>query len=384
LKAKVGISAPDKYTLVVHLVSPQPWFVQQVAHTSFLAVNKTAVEKFGKRWTEPGNIVTDGPFKLAVWKHDSEIDLAKNTAWRGAKSVHLTRVDGKMITDGNTALQAYQTGALDVNLNLPTAQLPQLKTTPDYQQYAALGTYYYGFNVKQVPDVHERRALSLAIDRQAIIDNIAQADQKPATGFTPAGIAGFPQLNPKSPWLPAHADLTRAKAELAKATNPVKTVNLYINDSPGHKDIAVAVQAQWQKLGVNAKIKVLQWAQFLQFLGPPPNSAVGAFRNGWIADYPDAYNFLSLWTCKSGNNNTNWCSPAYDALVKKAITTADTQARYGIYRQLEEMLLGPAGAVPISPIYFYTYTALVNPNLQATFSINSMDSIDLSKVVVQG
>jgi oligopeptide transport system substrate-binding protein len=382
LRSKVGISAPNDYTLVVKLVSPQPWFLQQLAHPSFLAVNKSNTVKYGKKWTEAANIVTDGPFKLAVWKHDQEIDLVKNPAWRNASSVHLTRVNGKMITDGNTGLQAFKTGALDVDLTLPTAQIPQLKKTPEYQLYPALGTYYYGFNVKNIPDVHQRRAMALAVNQEEIIKNIAQADQLPATGFTPKGIAGFPTLNPNSPYLAANGNMAKAKAEMAKAVNPKKDINLYINDSPGHKEIAVAIQSYWQQLGIKSTIKVQQFAQYLQFLGPPPNSDVDVYRLGWIADYPDAYNFLSLWTCKSGNNNTNYCDPAYDALANKAIKTANTQARYNVYKQMEAKLFGPQGAVPLIPIYFYTFTSLEKTWIKGSFSINPMNDTDLTKVVV--
>ena len=191
LKAKVGISAPDKYTLKVQLTSPQPWFIQQVAHHSFLAVNKSAVEKWGEKWTQPGHIVTDGPFKLAVWKHDAEIDLAKWNGWRDAKSVKLTRANGKIITDGTTAVQSFDAGEVDVNTTgIPPADLPRLKTKDTYQNYPALGTYYYGLNVKNVP-LQERKALAFAIDRKEIIDNIAQADQVPATSFVPKGMTEF-------------------------------------------------------------------------------------------------------------------------------------------------------------------------------------------------
>ena len=92
LRAKVGLKALGRYSLRIQLTSAQPWFVQQLSHTSFLPVNKAAVTKHGKKWTEPGNIVTNGPFKLASWRHDASITLVKNTKWRGAKSVKLTRI----------------------------------------------------------------------------------------------------------------------------------------------------------------------------------------------------------------------------------------------------------------------------------------------------
>ena len=114
--ARQGRREGDRpHTLQVKLTSAQPWFVQQVAHTSFLAVNKKAVEQFGDKWTEAKNIVTDGPFKLAHWQHDSRIDLVKNPDWRNANEVSLERVNGRMISDGTTAVQAFEAGEVDVD-----------------------------------------------------------------------------------------------------------------------------------------------------------------------------------------------------------------------------------------------------------------------------
>jgi oligopeptide transport system substrate-binding protein len=382
LKAKVGIKATDKYTLQVQLTSPQPWFVQQAAHHSFLAVNKKAVEKFGAKWTEAANIVTDGPFKLTKWAHDSELDLAKWDGWRDAKDVHLTTVKGRMITDGTTAVQAYEAGEIDVNPNLPTEEISRIKSTPDYQQYPGLGTYYYGFNTKNITDVNQRRAMSLAIDRQSIIDNIAQADQVPATGFVPKGMPGFDQIHSDSPWAESTADLAKAKELMAKVQNPKKDITLILNDSPGHREIAVAIQAAWKELGITTKIKTQEWAQFLEFLGPPPDKSVDVYRLGWIGDYVDAINFLELWTCKSGNNNSNFCSPQYDQLVAKARQTQDNGKRNGLYQQREDMLVSQNGDMPIMPIYWYTYIQQERPSVQDSWNLNLLDQTDLTKVLV--
>ena len=124
LRNKVGVKALDPHTLQVKLTSPQPWFVQQVAHTSFLAVNPKTVEKYGDKWTEAKNIVTDGPFKLASWQHDSRIDLVKNADWRNANDVSLERVNGRMISDGTTAVQAFEAGEVDVTASLPAGRDP--------------------------------------------------------------------------------------------------------------------------------------------------------------------------------------------------------------------------------------------------------------------
>jgi oligopeptide transport system substrate-binding protein len=386
LADKVGVSAPDDYTLVVKLTSPQPWFIQQASHHSFLAVNQAAVEQFGDKWTEPQNIVTDGPFKLAKWEHDAEIDLVKNDAWRDAADVSLTSIPGKIIVDGTTRVQAFESGEIDAldGGGLPPDEIARLKDTPEYESYPALGTYYYGFNIKNISDIHERRALSLAVNRQEIIDQIAQADQIPATGMSPKGISGFDTINPDSPWTPAAGDINQAKDELSQAANPKTDINLFFNDSPGHKEIATAVQAQWKELGINTTLKQQEWAQYLEFLGPPPNDAVDVYRLGWIYDYPDAINGLDLWTCDSGNNNTNYCDKSYDDLVAQARQTPDDSARYDIYAQLEDKLFGQDGALPILPIYWYTYPNLEKLSIKDTFNINPLDQFDLTQVVVKG
>jgi oligopeptide transport system substrate-binding protein len=382
LADKMGVKAVDDKTLEVKLTTPQPWFIQQAAHHSFLAVHRATVEKFGDKWTEAKNIVTNGPFKLAAWQHNSTIDLVKNEQWRDAKSVKLTRVNGRMITDGTTAVQAYEAGELDVNDTIPPEEIPRLKDTEDYQQYPGLGTYYYGVNVKNIPDVNQRRAMSVAINRREIIDNIAQADQLPTTGFTPKGMPGFDTINPNSPFQPENGDLAQAKELMAKVKNPKKDINLLLNDSPGHKEIAVAVQAAWKELGLKVTIKQQEWAQFLEFIGPPPDKSVDVYRLGWIGDYVDAINFLELWTCKSGNNSTNFCDKSYDQLVEKARRTEDDDARYKVYAQLEQILGGPNGSMPVLPIYWYTYVAQERPNIEG-LDTNLLNQTDLTGVEVK-
>jgi oligopeptide transport system substrate-binding protein len=386
LAAKVGVEAPDDTTLVVHLTSAQPWFIQQSAHHSFLAVHKATVEKFGDKWTEPQNIVTDGPFMLKKWEHEAEIDLVKNPNWRDAKDVKLASIPGKIIVDGTTKVQAFESGEVDAldGGGLPPDEIARLKETPEYENYPALGTYYYGFNMKNVTDIHERRALSLAINRREIIDQIEQDDRLPATGMTPKGMPGFDTINPNSPWTPENGDLDQAKSELSQAASPKTSINLFFNDAPGHKEIATAIQAQWSELGIKSTLKQQEWAQYLEFLGPPPNNAVDVYRLGWIYDFPDAINGLELWTCDSGNNNTNFCDKNFDALVAKAKETTDDNARWEVYGQLEDMLFGQDGALPITPITWYTFPNLEKQSVKDSFFISPLDQIDFTKVVVKG
>jgi oligopeptide transport system substrate-binding protein len=381
----VGVTAVDDTTLQVELTSEQPWFIQQAAHHSFLPVHQATVEEFGDNWTDPENIVTNGPFMLDSWEHEASINMVKNPDWRDADSVSLERIDGPIIVDGTTRVQAFEAGEIDAldGAGLPPEEIERLKTESYYEQYPALGTYYYGFNTKNI-GLAERKALSLAINRKIITDEIDRTGRSQATGMTPEGVSGFDVINPNSPWLPPEGDIEQAKAMLAEEPNPDTEINLFHNDAPGHPEIAVAVQDMWKELGIETTIKAQEWAQYLEFLGPPPNKAVDVYRLGWIYDFPDAINGLELFTCDSGNNNTNWCNKDYDALVEEARKTPDDEARYDLYRQMEGIMFDEDGEVPITPIMWYTYPNLENDAVRDTFFISPLDQIDFTKVVVTG
>jgi oligopeptide transport system substrate-binding protein len=385
LKNKVAIKATDDQTLKVTLTSEQPWFIQQSAHHVFLPVNRKAVEASPEQWTRPQNIVTNGPFKVESAQPSASITLVKNDDWRDAANVKLTRVEGKIIVDGTTAVQSFEAGEVDaLDEQLPSEEIARLKDTPEYELYTGLSTSYYGFNNKQITDIHQRRAMSLAVNRQEIIDNITQANEIPAKGFTPEGMPGFDEvIGEGSPWTPAEGDMEKAKAEMAKATKPVKNVTVFTNESPPNEDVAVALQSMWKELGINSKIKVMEWQQYLEMLGPPPPNSVDLYRLGWVGDFVDDINFLELWTCDSGNNNANFCDKSFDALVAKAKQTPDNAKRYEIYKQLEEKLTGENGALPFIPLWSGTYNNLERETLKDTFDINLLDQVDLTKVEIK-
>jgi oligopeptide transport system substrate-binding protein len=379
LRARVGIKAIGRYTLRIQLVSPQPWFIQQLSHTSFFPVHKATVTRHGKNWTEPGNIVTNGPFKLASWRHDASITLVKNTKWRNARSVRLSRIVQPIIVDGTTATNAFSAGNVDISTTgIPPADIPKWKKTRFFKVYKAIGTYYYGFNVRNISDVNQRRAMAFATDRYQITRYITQAGQVPARGFTPISISGGPTIV-KNATMPAKANRARARQFMSRVRNPKRDVKLFMNNSPGHIKIATAVQAMWKELGLDVTLRVMEWAQYLQFLGPPPNADVDVYRLGWIYDYPDAHNGFVLWTSDSGNNNTNWKNAAYDRLLKQAERTPNTAKRVALYQRLENILTGPQGQLPIMPIYWYVYTALVKDGVKGFF-IDPTNHWDYTKV----
>ena len=212
LADKVGVKAVDDQTLEVKLTSPQPWFIQQAAHHSFLAVNRKAtVEQFGTSGPRPQNIVTNGPFKLAVVGAQLRIDLVKWDEWRDADDVTLTRVNGRMITDGRPPCRRSRPARSTSRRRCRPRRSPGSRRPRTTSSTRASAPTTTASTSKNIPDVNQRRAMSLAINRREIIDNIAQADQLPATGFTPEGMPGFDAINPNSQWLPENGDMEQAK-----------------------------------------------------------------------------------------------------------------------------------------------------------------------------
>jgi oligopeptide transport system substrate-binding protein len=384
MRDKVGVKALDDRRLEVKLTSAQPWFLAQMAHISFMAVHRATVEQFGDKWTEPENIVTNGPFRLTAWAHSESLTLEKWPEWRDAASVRLERIDARIINAHTTALQAFEAGEVDACLEdacLPAQEVERLKGTEDYVKGPALATEYFGFNVKNVPDVNQRRAMAFAIDRTSLVENVLKADDTPATSFSPKGIPGFDVIG--QDFLTVTADIDRAKEFMAKATNPKRSINLYYpNALAGGKELAVATQAMWGELGIETTIRGMEWAQFLEFIGPPPNDSVDVHLVSWVGDYVDDINFLELGTCESGNNSTNFCDPNYDKLLEQARKTQDDAARFKLYAQAEDILTGPSGEFPYVPIYWDAI-----PTLRKTYvknwGANLLDQYDFRPVFIE-
>jgi oligopeptide transport system substrate-binding protein len=385
LRDAVGVKALDDSTLEVKLTSPQPWFIQQMAHHSFLAVHKETVEQYGEKWTEPENIVTSGPFKLTAWEHEASMTLEKWEGWRNADSVKLTKIDGRMIQDATTALQAFEAGEIDACLDaatcISTDEIDRLKGTPDLEIFPGLAVQYVGVNVKNVPDANQRRALALAVDRETIVESVTKAGETPATSFTPKGIPGFDVI--AQDFLPTTADLDQAKELLARAEQPKMQLTLFANDDSTAKDIAVALQDMWSELGIKTTIKTQEWAQYLEFIGPPPNKAVDAYYIGWVGDYVDAINFLELAECGSGFNSSNFCDPQFDEILEEARATFEDEARYELYGQAETRLTGPEGGMSYIPLFWLTYPILRDERVKG-WEPNLLDQFDFTKVSITG
>jgi oligopeptide transport system substrate-binding protein len=378
LRDKVGVIAIDDYTLRVRLRSPQPWFPQQVVHQAFLAVHRPTVERFPRTWTDPKHIVTNGPFRLASWTHDKSLVLVKDEGWRDANDVWLDRVVFPVIPDAAATYQAFRRGAVDATAGDLAALADQIPAgSREKATYPLPLTFYYGFNLKNIPDLNQRRAMAFAIDRQALSKALG-ALLLPATAFIPPGMPGFDRI--AGDFLPQMTDLEKARAYMQRARNPKRRITLFLNDAPDIARTGEIARESWGRIGIETKIKILEWAQFLDAVGPPPRSDVDVVHMGWIADYLDPYNFFQILSCDSENNNWNFCDPAYERLVRQASRTPDPESRYPIYAQLEARITGPRGLLPIIPVHWSTINTLEEPSIRGTFNVDPLFYVDLTAV----
>jgi oligopeptide transport system substrate-binding protein len=353
--SQVGVKALDDKTLEVKLENPTPYFLELTAFRTYFPVNKKVVEANPKWANEAATHVGNGPFKIESWEHKSKLVLVKNENYWDKDAVKLDRIEFSMVEDENTELSMFENGELDwagaPMSDLPTDARPALKQSGKMITEPIAGTYWYKFNTEKPPfnNVKIRKAFAYAINRQAIIDNITQADQKPAMGAVPPSMALKPDGYFKD------NDVETAKKLLAEGMkelgiSKLPPITLSYNTSEGHKKIAEAIQDQWKKsLGVEVKLENKEWKVYLEDLHQ------GKFqigRMGWLGDFNDPINFLELYKDKDGgNNDTRWEHPKFKELLNKSAVEPDPEKRKAILAEAEAILMDE---MPIAPIYFYT------------------------------
>lgn len=362
----VGVRAADDYTLVVELVEPIPHFLQLLDHHSFYPVHPGSVlrhgamDERGTRWTRPGNLVGNGPFRLADWRMNRILTLERNPHYHGAVRVRLNGIRFYPVQVASTEERMYRAGQLHATFRVPTEKIAvyrerdpaSLRITP------YLGSYFYRFNVGVPPldDVRVRRALALAVDRDQIVRRITLGGQQPTGTLTPPGTAGY------TPPAGIGLDTDAARSLLAAAGFPggrgFPELELMFNSDELHRKIATAVQQMWRReLGIHVALTSQDW-KVQQSRESQRHYQIS--RASWIGDYVDPTTFLDLFRSGGGNNRTGWRSATYDALLDEAALAADPAARHHLLRRAEALLLEEA---PILPLYIYTQVRLVSPRL---------------------
>ncbi|MCY9216596.1 peptide ABC transporter substrate-binding protein [Bacillus haynesii] len=366
----VGVKAVNDKTLKVELEKPTPYFTELTAFYTYMPVNKKVAEKNAKWYTNADeNYVSNGPFKMAKWKHGGNIVLEKNDQYWDKDAVKLKKINMAMVNDPNTGLNMYKKGELDF-VGQPVDQIstdaiPSLKKEGlKIDPFAAV--YLYKFNTEAAPlnNVNIRKALTYAINREAIVKNITQAEQLPAMGLVPPAVHGFES---NEGYFKDH-DVDKAKEYLEKGlkelglkkATDLPKITLSFNTDEAHQKIAQAVQEMWNKeLGVDVELGNEEWNVYIDKLHAG-NYQIG--RLGWTADFNDGMNFLETYRDKEGgNNDTNWENAKYKELLKKASTESDSAKRIELMKEAESIIMDE---LPIAPIYFYTMPYLHDESLK--------------------
>lgn len=381
----VGIRAIDDYTLEIDAVAANAFVPSIFGMWMAMPQLQEVVEMYGDEWTEAGNYPSFGPFALKEWLHDESITLTANPFWAGNEWIPQPEIDTVtwLMLPSTAQLAAYEAGDLDVVTSLPLDAMDRIRANPVLSEELNIGydtcSYYYGFNTAKEPldNVHLRRALSFAIDRQSIVDNVTKGGQIPAQWFSRPGLAAAPTLE-SHPDLGIWFDVEKARAELALAleadgiSDPSEwqPITLMHNNGNMHSKVAWSIVQMWsQTLGISVNILAHPWTKYQAII---QNETPHIFKGSWCADYLDAHNYNSdVWHSTSSFNYTNWTRKEYDNLVDTAVTLSDTEERRKLYARAENILVHQDAA--ISPIYWYTNVQMTKPHVSRTFSVLFQD-----------
>ena len=427
--AKLNVEAPDDKTIVVTLNNAVAYWNELLAFPSYFPVREDVVAD--EAWaTDPSTYVCNGLYTLESWDHNSVITLKKNENHPDAAQVTMDTIQFYLSDDANNMLTNFKNGDWLLIDDVPTNEITALKADyPDeFYTVGQLGTYYVCWNINEdilpadttltgaeaeAARSEIRNALSLLIDRNYIIDEIAQGGQLPASSFVAMGLtdADGSQFYENAGhsdeyvgYYDASAEAVESNFEKAvevlkkyyefdadgKMTNFPAITYLY-NTSEGHQAIGEYIQSAFANVGINMSMENQEWATFLN------TRKAGDFtvaRNGWLGDYNDPISFLDMWTTVSGNNDVQFGKGAnadlkiydldvtglvdgvptvtdgtwaetYDVLISMIKSTTDTETRYALMHKAEDMLMDTGC---LTPIYYYTDQYMLSSKVKGFFS----------------
>jgi len=363
----VGVKATDDSTLVVTLEAPCSYFLELTAFPCYFPLDEKAVGSNPEWANDAKTYVSNGPFKMTDFKIKDSIVLEKNENYEAKQDVKLDKVTMKLIAEETSAWASYKSGQFDMVDIVPLSEIQGAVKDKSATTFPNLGTNFISVNVsdkakavdpnaaKALSDPKVRKALGLAIDRQAIVENVTKAGQIPAHSYVPEGItgadgkdfAGKKYFDPKG-------DVEQAKKLLAEAGFPegkgLPTLTLLYNPGNGNNELMQAVQDMWKKVGINVELQTQEWKVF-QSTRIAKQFVIA--RDAWLADYTDPMTFLDMFLSNSQNNNPGYNNPKFDQAIQDAKKETDANKRLTIMHQAEDMLMED---MPVIPLYYYTQT----------------------------
>lgn len=381
----VGVQAPDDHTLVVTLAHPAPYFLQILLNSPWRPVHVRSLAAQGDptsratRWTRPGALVGSGPFVLREWSLNRRVVVEKSPTYHDHARVHLQAIHFHPIDNTDVEERAFRAQQIHGTWALPLAKILPLQREQSHALRIdpLLETHFFRLNVRRPPldDVRVRRALALALDRDALVGRVLPGGRKPAASFVPPFLPGY------TPPARQAFDPGQARELLAAAGFPAgrgfPELELTHHTSELLRLVSEAIQQMWKReLGLTVRLTQQEKKTVYE------RRRAGDYQlvlGTWTADYLDATTFLDMWRMGSGNNQTGWSDPAYDALCDRANTLLDADERAQVLASAERLLLE---AAPIVPIYFNTRIYLLDAAVKG-WSPTSMDHVDYRGVQIQ-
>ena len=366
--ASVGVEAIDPLTLKVTLENPLTFLFELVAFTPFLPLHEPSMRPFAQvdprtghttydgRFTRPG-VVGNGPYVLSDWEFKRRVRLTRSETYWDKANVPTATIEQLCVEDGLGQLLRYESGEVDWLAEIPSEIGPEMlaKKRPDLHVFPGYGTYFLTVMVKPtfrsgspnpLADLHVRQALSMAIDRRPIVQNITRMGEAPATTYIPPGI--FPDFDVK-PGL--DFDAKRAKQLLDESG---KVVNgqlpgvslMYRTNSPTTAAMCQNIANQWRAhLGINVPLEQQESKTAKDRLKDKNYSIATA---NWFGDYPDPSTFTDKYLSTSVNNDSGWMHREFDSLCDQATREPDAVKRYDLLERANRLI---DVELPIIPLY---------------------------------
>ncbi|MES2475517.1 MAG: peptide ABC transporter substrate-binding protein [Verrucomicrobiota bacterium] len=361
----VGVEVVDDETLRLTLRGPTPYFREILKHYTWTAVPRHVVLKYGtigqrgNPWTRPENIVGNGPYQLKSWRRTDHIEVERNSHYWNAANVTLNGVRFLPITNLYTEGRMFRDGQLHVTYSATPEVVDLMKKEhpEELRQEPYVGTAFYRFNTTRKPldDLRVRQALSFAVDRQSLCENVFRG-YKPAYAMTP------PMGNYDPPHI-ATFNKEKARQLLAEAGYPggkgFPRLKILVASRETAQTLAQAVQAMFREtLGIEVEIDFKEWTAYLVAM-QDLDYDIG--YGGWIGDYLDPLTFLEMWTPGNGNNNTGWESPQFVTLLQQSFQEVDSAKRFDLLHQAETILVEDT---PILLVAWQARNYLVDPAVE--------------------
>ncbi len=363
----LGVRALDDRTFEVRLSRPDPEFLSGLDNRGAFPVNRAAVERHGADWVRPGNHVCNGPFMLAEYLPQSHVKVVRNPHYWDAANVRLDAAYFLPIADQNTEFKSFRAGQIDVTVTIPPNQIEwareNLKEAVRIAPYVA--SYYYYPNFEREPwrsNLALRKALMLAIDRDAIVARIARGGQRPAYSLVPDIIPGYPAPRPEwADWTQerrnAEARRLLAEAGYGPGGKPLEFEMLY-NTLELHRQIAVAMAAMWQQtLGAKVTLENTEFRVLLNRMAE--RDFPGLVRRSWVWDRPIKH--LENFRDPARRAGTGYDDPEFERMLAEAEVELDPERYNALLARAEARLLERAAFIPV---YFDTSRRLVAPHVK--------------------